>query len=69
MRGKIRYKYWTLYIIAISTIIRGITAYILELGEEESYYWTFAKFPELSNFDQPPMLGWFIQLFSHNLFL
>ncbi len=52
----------------ISAIIRSFLAIIMELSPEESYYWTFALYPELSNFDQPPMIGWFIQLFSNNLF-
>lgn len=64
---KFSYTKSVLYLIMISAIIRSFLAYILELSSEESYYWTFAIYPELSNFDQPPMIGWFIQLFSSNL--
>jgi len=62
-------KIYLLYLIAFSTIIRFIIAYTLELGGEEAYYWTFALHPKLSHLDQPPMIGWMIQLFTNNLFL
>ncbi len=63
------YKRAVIYLILISTILRSILAIFLELGPEEAYYWTFAIYPELSNFDQPPMIGWFVQLFTNNLVL
>ena len=65
---KFNYTRGVLYLILISTVIRVVLALILELGQEEAYYWTFALYPELSNFDQPPMIGWFIQLFTNNLY-
>jgi 4-amino-4-deoxy-L-arabinose transferase-like glycosyltransferase len=55
-------------LIVISTVIRGVLAYILELGNDEVYYWLYATFPDLSHFDHPPMVGLFIQFFSLNLF-
>ncbi|MDP3452036.1 MAG: glycosyltransferase family 39 protein [Bacteroidales bacterium] len=61
------YKRAVIFLILISTIIRSLLALSLELGPEEAYYWTFALYPELSNFDQPPMIGWFVQLFTNNL--
>ena len=65
---KFNYTKGVLFLILISTIIRVVLALTLELGQEEAYYWTFALYPELSNFDQPPMIGWFIQLFTNNLY-
>jgi len=62
-------KIYLLYLIAFSTIIRCVIAFTLELGGEEAYYWTFALYPKLSHLDQPPMIGWMIQLFTNNLFL
>ncbi|MFA5850072.1 MAG: glycosyltransferase family 39 protein [Bacteroidales bacterium] len=62
-------KIYLLYLIAFSIIIRCIIAFTLELGGDEAYYWTFALYPELSHLDQPPMIGWMIQLFTNNLFL
>ena len=63
------YKRYLFYLIAISTVIRCLIAYTLELGGEEAYYWTFALYPKLSHLDQPPMIGWLIQLFTNNLSL
>lgn len=57
-----------LYILlAVSFFIRAFVAGFIELGNDEVYYWTYAKFPALSHFDHPPMVGWFIQLFSLDL--
>jgi hypothetical protein len=62
--------YWALFILlALSTIARGFIAGFIELGNDEVYYWTYAKFPALSHFDHPPMVGWVIQLFTLNLCL
>ncbi|MEI7499078.1 MAG: glycosyltransferase family 39 protein [Bacteroidota bacterium] len=62
--------YWALFIlIMVSTIARGFIAGFIELGNDEVYYWTYAKFPALSHFDHPPMVGLVIQLFTLNLIL
>jgi 4-amino-4-deoxy-L-arabinose transferase-like glycosyltransferase len=58
-----------LVVLAASAIIRGVVAGIIELGNDEAYYWTYALFPDLSHFDHPPMIGWMIQLFTLNLYL
>jgi len=57
------------YIIAISVIIRAVIAGSIEFGNDEVYYWIYAKYPDLSHFDHPPMVGYFIQIFSLNLLL
>lgn len=54
--------------IFFSTIIRLILASLLELGNDEVYYWLYAKYPAVSHFDHPPMVGFFIQLFTCNLY-
>lgn len=55
-------------IILFSVLLRGLLAWWLELGNDEVYYWTYARYPALSHFDHPPMVGFFIQAFSFNLF-
>ncbi len=55
-------------IIVLSVLVRGLLAWWLELGNDEVYYWTYALYPALSHFDHPPMVGFFIQAFSFNLF-
>jgi hypothetical protein len=54
-------------LLAMSALMRGLIAGFIELGNDEVYYWTYAKFPALSHFDHPPMVGLMIQFFSFNL--
>ncbi|NQV02137.1 MAG: glycosyltransferase family 39 protein [Bacteroidia bacterium] len=56
-------------LLVVSAVIRGFVAGFIEFGYDEVYYWTYALFPDLSQFDHPPMLGWVIQLFTLNLWL
>ena len=62
------YKRYTLIFIIISTVLRIFLASSLELGNDEVYYWLYAKYPAISHFDHPPMVGFFIQFFTFNLF-
>jgi 4-amino-4-deoxy-L-arabinose transferase-like glycosyltransferase len=62
---QIRRTLWIL--ILLSLAIRAFVAGFIELGNDEVYYWTYAKFPDLSHFDHPPMVGWVIQIFTLNL--
>ncbi|MBN2236663.1 MAG: glycosyltransferase family 39 protein [Bacteroidales bacterium] len=55
------------WLIVFTTLIRAVLAFLIELGNDEVYYWTYALFPDWSHFDHPPMVGFFIQLFSLNL--
>lgn len=61
-------KRYLLLLIGISAIIRGLMAYFLDLGNNEAYYWTYGLYPDMSHLDHPPMIGWFIQLFTVNLY-
>ncbi|HEX7410937.1 MAG TPA: glycosyltransferase family 39 protein, partial [Bacteroidales bacterium] len=56
-----------LFLIAISTIIRLFLARLLEFGNDEVYYFTYALYPDLSYFDHPPMVGFLIRIFTFNL--
>lgn len=60
-------KRYLFFLIVVTTILRAIIAGILEFGNDEVYYWMYALYPDLSHFDHPPMVGYFIQLFSLNL--
>lgn len=62
---QIRRTLWVL--ILLSLAVRAFVAGVIELGNDEAYYWTYAKFPDWSHFDHPPMVGWVIQLFTLNL--
>jgi hypothetical protein len=65
--SKEKERYLLIAIILINLIIKVIPSAILELGNDEVYYWTYALFPDCSHFDHPPMVGLTIQLFSLNL--
>lgn len=54
------------WLILGSTVIRLAVAWLLELGNDEVYYWTYAQYPDWSHFDHPPMVGWLISLFTLN---
>lgn len=60
-----KYRLWLL--LAVSAFSRLLIAAFTELGNDEVYYINYALYPDLSHFDHPPMIGWFIQLFSLNL--
>lgn len=60
-------KYRLLLLLIVSAAIRLFIAAFIELGNDEVYYINYALYPDLSHFDHPPMVGWFIQLFSLNL--
>jgi len=54
----LRYLY---LLILVSLACRGFIAGMIELGNDEVYYLTYARFPDLSHFDHPPMVGLVIQ--------
>lgn len=58
---------YVIFLIASATIIRLVLAFLLELGNDEVYYWTYACYPDLSHFDHPPMVGLLIQASTLNL--
>lgn len=62
-----KYSRYVLYLIIISTIIRGLLAGILELGNDEVYYRLYALYPDWSHFDHPLMVGLIMQLTTFNL--
>lgn len=70
MDFKIPRKYRPLIVlIFISTFVRLILAFTVELGNDEVYYHTYALYPDWSHFDHPPMVGWCIKMFSFGLFM
>lgn len=65
---KFSYKQYTLVLILFSVLFRLFLAGNLEFGNDEVYYWLYAKYPDLSHFDHPSMVGFFIQFFTLNLY-
>ena len=62
---RIRKILW--FLILFSVVVRSFIAASIELGNDEVYYWTYARFPDWSHFDHPPMVGLMIQFFTLNL--
>ena len=68
-------KKTVILISIITAIFRAVCAFLLELGNDEVYYWCYAMFPSLSHFDHPPMVGLLIQtttggmIFDSELFI
>ena len=62
-----KYSRFVIYLIVISTIIRGVLAWVLELGNDEVYYRLYAAYPDWSHFDHPLMVGLVMQITSINL--
>lgn len=54
-------------IIVITSLIRIVLAYGLNLGNDEVYYFTYAVQPDWNHFDHPPLVGLFIRLTTLNL--
>ena len=66
MQG-LNYKQQALLLLLFSTLLRIFLAANIEFGNDEVYYWLYAKYPAISHFDHPPMVGFLIQLFTINL--
>lgn len=54
-------------LLLFSAALRAFLAGLLEFGNDEVYYFTYALYPDLSYFDHPPMIGFVIRLFTFNL--
>jgi 4-amino-4-deoxy-L-arabinose transferase-like glycosyltransferase len=65
--AKVDYPKKTIWLIGIAVIVKIALSFLLELGNDEVYYYTYAVQPDLNHFDHPPMVGWLIQLSTLNL--
>lgn len=54
---------WIIWVI-LSLVVRLFLAMILELGNDEVYYATYARYPDWSHFDHPGMMGWLTTLLT-----
>lgn len=54
-------------LIGIVVAIKLLISFFVELGNDEVYYVTYARYPDWSHFDHPPMIGWVVQFFTFNL--
>lgn len=56
-------------LIGILSAIKLILAFVLELGNDEAYYWIYSQYWQWNYFDHPPMVAVWIRLFTANLSL
>ncbi|NCT95224.1 MAG: glycosyltransferase family 39 protein [Chitinophagaceae bacterium] len=61
------YSRKVIVLIIISSIVKLIAAGLVELGNDEVYYWTYALQSDWNHFDHPPMVGWLIRVTTFNL--
>jgi hypothetical protein len=62
------YKKHLAWLIVIATALRIITASVIEFGNDEVYYYTYALHLQQNYFDHPPAVAWLIKIFTGNLF-
>ena len=68
------FSIWSYNRKAIATVIifffiKIVVSGFLNLGNDESYYWTFSKQLQWNYFDHPPMVALWIKFFTVNLWL
>lgn len=56
-------------VLVFSALVRAFVAGSIELGNDEVYYWVYARYPDLSHFDHPPMVGLLVQATTLNLLI
>lgn len=61
------YQKKTIWLIGIAVIVKIALSFLLELGNDEVYYYTYAVQPDWNHFDHPPLVGWMIQISTLNL--
>ena len=63
------YKKWLWGLITLGIIFRCVIASLIELNNDEVYYWTYSQHLQWTYFDHPPMVGLLIRLTTFNLSL
>lgn len=63
----VNYRRRLFYLVLTAIVFKLIVAGLLELGNDEVYYYTYALQPDWNHFDHPPMVGLLIRLTSFNL--
>lgn len=63
------YSQKVLWLIAAMMLLKGFAAFVLELGNDESYYWFYSQDLKWNYFDHPPMVSVWVRLFTLNLWL
>lgn len=65
---KSTYSNSILLLILIFSLLKLLIAGLLELGNDEVYYWTYALQLDWNHFDHPPLIGFLIRITTLNLY-
>lgn len=60
------YQRKVIFLIFFFLLLRWITASVLELGNDEAYYWLYSQQLQWNYFDHPPMVAVWVRLFTLN---
>jgi len=63
------YRKKAVVVVLVFLCLRIIVSNFLDVGNDESYYWTFSQQLQWNYFDHPPMVAIRIRLFTANLLL
>lgn len=66
---QVNYERRVLLLIGFFAIIRLFAAFLIELGNDEAYYWLYSQQLQWNYFDHPPMVALWIRFFTGNLLL
>lgn len=58
---RLEYRKAVLLLTAVFTLLRLVLAAVIELGNDESYYWLYTRYLQWNYFDHPPLValwGW-----------
>src|SRR5689334_13079546 len=53
-------------LIIVFLVLRIVTGSVLELGNDESYYWLYSNHLQWNYFDHPPMIAVWLRIFTLN---
>jgi 4-amino-4-deoxy-L-arabinose transferase-like glycosyltransferase len=60
------YSKWVLALIGVFFVLRFFTAAILELGNDEAYYWLYSQQLQWNYFDHPPLVALWVKISTLN---
>jgi 4-amino-4-deoxy-L-arabinose transferase-like glycosyltransferase len=60
------YSRKVLFLIGAFSLLRLLSAFTLELGNDESYYWLYSAHLQWNYFDHPPLVALWIRFFTAN---
>jgi hypothetical protein len=63
---KFTYHRKVIVLILIFSVLRIFTASIIELGNDETYYWVYSQQLQWNYFDHPPLVALWVRIFTLN---